>query len=102
MRGKTKTKIGIGHGIFFVCAFIFGGLFLYLTSSIAKDHFTLQAMTAQAEELRDKNSLVRVQASQKQSLDNLELASSALDLVEVKHISYIEVKDTSALVLLNE
>lgn len=102
MRGNAKTKIGIGHGIFFVCAFIFGGLFLYLTSSIAKDHFTLRAMTAEVEELRDKNSLARVQVSQVQSLDTLELRSSVLDLIEVKHISYIEVKDSSPLVFLNE
>lgn len=101
MGGKTQTKIGIGHVILFACVLILGGLYLYLVSSIAEDHFTFKAMTAEVQELRDANSLARVRASEEQSLDNLELASSVLDLEEAGHISYIEVKDSSVLVLSN-
>lgn len=81
---------------------MFGGVYLYLTSSIAQDHFAFEEMTAAIQELRDKNSFIRVQASQAQSLDKLELASAALDLEEVRHVSYIEVKDFSPLVFVND
>jgi len=102
MGGKSKTTIGAWHVVLCACALMFGGLYLYLASSIAQDHFAFKEMTAAIQELRDKNSSIKVQASQEQSLDKLELASAELDLEEVRHISYIEVKDFSPLVFANE
>ena len=102
MGGKSKAIIGGWHVALCACALIFGGLYLYLASSIAQDHFAFQEMTALIQELRDKNSLIKVQASQEQSLDKLEFASAELDLEAVRHISYIEVKDFSPLVFANE
>jgi len=102
MGGNTKSHISAIHIVLVATALLFGGLYLYLASSIAQDHFAFQEMSTAIQELRDKNSFIKVQASQEQSLDKLELASAALDLEEVAHISYIEVKDFSPLVLAND
>ena len=102
MGGKSKATIGVWHVVLCACALMFGGLYLYLAGSIAQDHFAFKEMTALVQELRDKNSLIKVQASQEQSLDKLELASAALDLEEVRHILYIEVKDFSPLVFASD
>lgn len=102
MGGNTKSHISAIHIVLVITAFLLGGLYLYLASSIAQNHFAFKEMTAVVQELRDKNSLIRVQASQAQSLDKLESASAELDLEEVGHVSYIEVKDFSPLVFANE
>jgi len=98
MGGTNKSKINSAHLVLLTSVLILGALYLYLTSSIAQDHFAFQEMTTVMQELRDKHSFIKVQASHEQSLDKLELASAELDLEEVGHISYIEVKDFSPLV----
>ena len=52
-------------------------------------------------EVQDKNEQLEVRSSEIKSLHNLAALSSSLDLEEVGHISYIEVRAASPLVLGN-
>ena len=102
MGGKKKSrKINKFHIALLICIFALAGLYLFETSTIVKDLFTLEEGKRYRQEIQAKNDSLEIRSSEIKSLHNLEALSSTLDLEEVGHISYIEVRAASPLVLGN-
>ena len=91
MGGKKKTKIGVLHIFLLSSIFVLLGFYIFGVNSIIKEQFTLEKTAQYADELKSKNENLKNLAYEVQSLDNLGNLSRALDLEEVRNISYIEV-----------
>jgi len=99
MGGKKKSKkINKFHIVLLICIFALAGLYLFETSTIVRDLFTLEEEKPYKQEIQAKIDLLEIQSSEIKSLHNLQALSSTLDLEEVGHISYIEVRAASPLV----
>jgi|GEM_PF-5529043 hypothetical protein len=106
MGGKQKSvgerkKINRFHIALLICIVALAGLYLFETSTVVKDLFTLEEEKRYMREIQDKNEQLEVRSSEVKSLHNLAALSSSLDLEEVGHISYIEVRAASPLVMGN-
>lgn len=101
MGEKKKTKIGILHIFLLALIFVLLGFYFFGVNSILKDQFALKKTVQYANELKGRNENLRNLVYEIQSLDNLANLSRALDLEEVRHISYIEVGSRSPLALGN-
>jgi hypothetical protein len=98
MGEKKKTKISVLHIVLLSSIFVLLGFYLFSVNSILKEQFTLKKTAKYADELKSKNENLKNLSYEAQSLDNLGILSRALDLEEVRHVSYIELPSGSAIV----
>lgn len=98
MGEKKKTKIGVLHIFLLSSIFVLLGFYLFGVNSIIKEQFTLEKTAQYAAELKGKNANLKNLAYEVRSLVNLGNLSRALDLEEVRNVSYIEVRSGSELV----
>jgi hypothetical protein len=75
------------------------GFYLFEVNSIVKDRFTLESTERKLGEIRERNKELQMISSEANSLVGLKNMGYALELEEIKNISYIEVKSASPLVL---
>jgi len=96
---KAKFKINLIHLILLTCVLALAGFYIFQVNSIVKDRFALDTTERKLGEILEENKALQVIASEVNSLPGLKNTGYALELEEVKNISYIEAKSASPLVL---
>lgn len=98
---KNKSKSKLFHLVLIVCVFGLIGLYTFEVNSIVGERFALEDIESKIQQLREESEELKIRVSEANSLYSLETLSSEFDLEEVQHITYIEVKSVSPLVLGN-
>ena len=89
------------HAFLFICAFVLGAVYIFEANSAIDYRFAQENAERDMALLRDDAKQLEIKFSEVSSLNNLKELSSALNLEEIKKMSYIRVKSASPLVLGN-
>ena len=101
MGGKHKKRFGFLHAFLLICAFVLGAIYIFEANSALDGRFARESAEGDMATLRGEAKQLEIRFSEISSLNNLKELSFALNLEEIKNMSYIRVKSASPLVLGN-
>jgi cell division protein FtsL len=98
-QGEEKRAKKLVVGVLFLAIFVFGFLYVFVTTNIATKGYNIKSLSQKISELDSMNKNLQVEVSNLRSVNILEAKSNDLQMVKAQKVEYVSLPRASAMLV---